>query len=488
MSDLLSRKLVIGLLLLLYLPYVNVHGYKHIGSESVGFRSVYAASKIAFARGAAPYAPDAFADSASLIGEPAPAAPPNRIIPPYPYSPPSLLLVYPLTFFAFTTARFLLLALSHTCVLSLFYLVVVKIIGPAIEPPIRNSLAPLCLLYLLVFHPVIANFQYGDIDIIILSLLCLTWYAVKTERAPAIIALPLLVAVLLNVSAAVCVAFLMIRRKFRATGWVVAGVSVAALLAFAVLPREVWADWIANVLPAAGYVATPADPLSAAQPHNHSINGFIWRLSAEQHFTDALVAVRDVIPLSLRNATVAFAEFVKRWTNLGPAGLLTCLLSLGVIGVTVLACYRSARKNGARRDRLIDLEFSLFLATMVLVAPNSSESQLVFLLPAALLAIHILLVAPHNRFYQAAAASSLCILAWNLSLETPAWQTGLWTMIVPIKFYAVAFIWCFFVGRVWNSDELPPPPFWRASAARSLQAAMAAERRAHRRFLDSVRR
>lgn len=424
MHDAAFKKALVGLLIVFYLPYLHLFGLRYIGRENVDFPTFYAAAKVVFEQRASPYTKTAFADEIALLGERAAPTPTGRLIPPFLYPPPSLPLFYPLIFLSFPAAKLLVLVLNHLCVLPILYIFLCKIFAPDFDKSLRQLVAPLCIIYVLVSFPVVANFEYGQINLIVLLLLGLSWYAVKSDRGPAAIAIPLALAVLMKTYPILLFPVLLMRKKYRAAAWLVGLLAAATIFSYIVLPKDTWHDWLTNVVPTGGYLENTFNLFSPAQARNSSINGFVSRIFTRHQWSETL------------------------WPNPALGRLVANLMALIVVGVTVGVSYVASRRE--KCGRLLDLSLSLFLIMMVLVAPLSWESHLVFVLPAALMAFHLIAAEPRWHFVHFGIVLAFAIIGWLMPLDSPGLTKGLWTLVIPIKFYALVIVWLFFVREVWR--------------------------------------
>ncbi len=417
-----GRKMFVVLLIFLYVPFV---GFRTNTERVVDFPTFYAGVKVTFEKGRSPYTKEAFVNDIELLGEPAGEAVIGRFIPPYLYPPPSLLLFYPLRFFSFRTAKVLLFILNHACVLPFVYIFLRKLINDDFSPPVRDIVAPLALIYVILAFPVIANFKYGQVNLIVLILLCAFWYALKNDKSPFLIALPLALAVLLKTYPILFVPLLLFRRRFRVTLWLFGILIFASVASYAILPRGTWHDWIVNVLPTGGYGKDTFNLFSPAQARNHSINGFVTRLLTPNRFSDPI------------------------WDNPPLGRALGYGLALIIGGVTLFVSFFSRRRN--RAETPLSLEVSLYLTMMVLLAPLSWESHLVFAFPAVLIALHLLAREKDKLWWEGAISTAASLIAWSLPVDVPGLTRGLWTLLIPVKFYALLVLWLYLVRAVWRS-------------------------------------
>jgi hypothetical protein len=129
-------------------------------------------------------------------------------------------------------------------------------------------------VYVLTYNPVVDNFAWGQINLIVLALVCFAWLALKRGGHALSVAVPLSLAILLKTYPVLLLPLLVIRRRYAAAAAVLALLGLYALAAWAALPRELWGDWARNVAPTGGYGLRPFGLFLPVEPWNHSINGF----------------------------------------------------------------------------------------------------------------------------------------------------------------------------------------------------------------------
>ncbi len=414
MSKRPTKQIVVWLFIFIYSAFVYQHGVKQLLEPNIDFPAFYWGAKLAFVEHRSPYTVDAFAEAKVQI---------EQHIFPYLYPPQSLLVFYPLTFFRYGVAKAVMLIINHACILLFMYLFFFKITEINIEEKFYEFTIPLFIVYTLGFYPVVANLIHGQINQIVLLLLCLTWYAMKKQAGSWLIALPLSMAILMKTYPALFILLLIINKRYRAVLWVCALLLAYSIVAYLVLPHAVWTDWVTNVLPTGGYGQVPFNLFSPAEMRNHSINGFISRIFLKNEFSEAL------------------------WPNPALARTLPYLLSFCVVAISIGVCYLASR-SGHDAGRLIDLEFSVFLLLMIMVGPLSWESHLVFVLPPALIAISCLLARRRSYFLQLMVVLSLFVIAWDIPITYPALRKGVLTLAIAAKFYAVVVLWIYFVLQI----------------------------------------
>jgi Ca2+/Na+ antiporter len=128
------------------------------------------------------------------------------------------------------------------------------------------------------------------------------------------------------------------------------------------------------------------------------------------------------------------------------AAPLSKVLEAIVIGITSLLAFRYYNRRRPS-DGLAD-DTAAFLLMMYLVAPVSWDHHLVYVLPAAILALGFILEGRIRGKAAFGLAVILCMLAWRVELDVSFFKKHWWTLLGFVKFYAVAALWVFFVVRL----------------------------------------
>jgi hypothetical protein len=126
-------------------------------------------------------------------------------------------------------------------------------IRPFDPPPgPRGLAAALMTVFVLNYYPVADNFAWGQINLIVLALVCFAWLALKRGGHALSIAVPLSLAILLKTYPVVLLPLLLIRKRYAAAGAVAGLLALYGLAAWLVLPAQLWGDWVRNVMPTGG--------------------------------------------------------------------------------------------------------------------------------------------------------------------------------------------------------------------------------------------
>ncbi len=410
-----GRGVLTLLFLLLYLPFVYDYGFRYLRASYTDFPSFYWAAHMAFVEGRSPY-------DFQHLEQLASGSTPH--VYPYLYPPTSLLTFYPFTFFSYTTAKIVMLAINHVMVLLFLHLFLFRIKQLGEQP----VLVAFGLVYVFAYYPIPVTLHHGQVNLVVLWLLCLAWYALKTTRPARHIAWPLSLAILVKSTPALVLVYLGVKKQYRAVMLTLALLALYAVVALILLPWQVWGEWLTRIAPSGGYGRVPLDLFSPAAPWNQSINGFTARLFLENEFSQPL------FPSATLGRIVPYT------------------LCIALLMITLLPMRRLASRGPINRH--LEAEFSLVLAAMFLVSPASWEHHLVWLLPSALCALFLAMEGHHRGARLLLALVALCAfaVAWPLRFASPLLANGLLTLGISVKMYAVAGLWLYLLVDLWSRE------------------------------------
>ena len=397
-----GSKALLWLAVFAYVPFLIAHGVECWTQPAVDFPPLYSATKVVFDQHLSPYREHAFDEQALALGRP---------VPPYIYPPPSLLLFFPLHFVDYDTAKALMLVVNHLCLLGAIAFLFGRLFREEFLHASSQLTAALVIIYVLLFDPAVVTLHLGQVNFLLLICLAFMWHALKRNGRPLAIAIPLTLAIVIKTYPALLVLPLLLRKRYRAAGWTIGLFIVACAASYFLLPHAIWNDWIVNVLPT-GAGVHPG-------PWNQNIRAFVGRAFMPNDFNQPLVAAPAV---------------VKPLIN---------LLSFGVVATTLWASVRCWRMPHSPRQ--IDILMSLYLFMIFLIAPVSWEHHFVYLLPSLVLVLLLLLEGTVHGQWRWITAFSLCLIAWKLPFQLPALTSGIWTLLISIKFYPAVALWMFFV-------------------------------------------
>lgn len=417
-----ASKALLWLVIFAYLPFLIAHGVNLWTQPAIDFPPLYSATRVTFDLHRSPYGQDAFQEQALALG---------RWVPPYIYPPPSLLVMYPLHFFSYDTAKALMLVVNHLCLLGAVAFVVRRLFREEFARAPSQLTAALVVIYVLLFDPTVVTLELGQVNLLLLVCLAFVWNALKRNGSALAIAIPLTLAIIIKTYPALLVGLLLLRRRYKAAAWTVGLFALACAASYVLLPHGIWNDWFAKVLP------------MGSEPHpgpwNQNIRAFVARAFMPNGFSHPLIAAPGV---------------VKPLIN----------LLVGIVGITTVwvsvRCWRLPHDR-----RLIDLLMSLDLVTIFLIAPVSWEHHFVYLLPSLILVVLLLLEGDVRGHWRWIMALSLCVIAWRLPFASPALTSGLWTLLISIKFYPAVAVWIFFVRETLRHSRTAAPNQVTSTAA-----------------------
>ena len=216
------RRCFFLILVFLYVPFAYTNGVKLHSIAFVDLSSFYYAAQTTFQRHQSPYAPGALAWGVQATHDP---------VWPYLYPPPTLLLFSPFAHMSYGTAKLLVLAANHLCVLALLFLLL-HLLGlsgflrPLASGQTQNDgtgrrewLAVFLTAYVFLFQPIVQTLLAGQINLYVILLLCLLWYALKKNALPVLCALPLAFAIVLKTYPLLFLPLLLFKGRWQAAAW-----------------------------------------------------------------------------------------------------------------------------------------------------------------------------------------------------------------------------------------------------------------------------
>ncbi|MDQ6860281.1 MAG: DUF2029 domain-containing protein [Verrucomicrobiota bacterium] len=415
MPDRLAKPVLIALVVFLYVPWAYHQGVRLLPGSSVDYPSYHYAAVMAFLKGQSPYLPTSFDMATQEMG--------TRVLP-YLYPPPSLLAFSPLALLSFSAGKALMILASHVCYLWATWVMLTRLVPHPDERWLRDLMIGLSLVYLFLFDPAIVTLQLGQVNLIVLPFLFLALAGMRENSAAWKIALPLSIAILLKTYPVLLLLPMLFRKQYKAIALTCVFFGFYTALSLVVFPLHIWTTWLQYVLPKGGYTNHEASALL----WNQNINAFISRL---------------FIGSDLSEAPLPFASLAKP---------IATALALAVLGLSAFFAFRAARRD--RGSAMSSTEIATFLLVIFLIAPLSWEHHLVYILPAALLALAILLRGELRMPLVVLLVAALCIIGWRVPFADESLRRGWWTLLISIKFYAVVVLWIFFIAQL-RREGLP---------------------------------
>ncbi|MEE9599474.1 MAG: glycosyltransferase family 87 protein [Anaerolineales bacterium] len=424
-----NATLLISLFLLSSLLFIIYNIYHSWAGIRVDFPSFYYATDLAFS-GVSPYN-RAIWNAVKSIHLP------NRDLYPFLHIPFSLVLFYPISLVDIQVSQSILFILNIAATFLLIYLLFIKILRKSILDPFVIIGGILILL----FPPVLKTISHGQVNLIVIVLICTFWWVIKENKSSLTISLLLAVSILLKVYPGILLLYLLIKKKFKSILLTVGIIVFFSLIGFLIFPTEIWTDWYSTV-GSVKYGGVFFREIPSWKVGNQSFNGFITRFFMG-------VRNRDIVSISdyfyrLKWSIKWIASSVLGYLSLGFSLLIWMVLAL-------------RKRMDASNETRSDLEISMLLLTMYLVAPISWYHHLVFILPP----IFVLL----NHFI---GNNSLGVSFWvlvilsgilfvNFNLSHPLFQNGLIGIFVSMHFFSVLGIWFVNLITIHNLSRINEP-------------------------------
>jgi alpha-1,2-mannosyltransferase len=409
--------------LFLYVPFLTTNGFQLAGKQNIDLPSFYFASDVTFNEHSSPYRDGAWNQTQQQL---------QQKVFPYLYPPPSLLLFLPFSWFSYEGVKTAALIVNHLSLLLLMYLLLFRIfrLPSPLNPPAEDDsnalqwlILPVALLYTLQFHPVTVTLQHGQINLVVMVQICLFWVLLRENRPAALTAAPLALAIILKTYPVIFLPLLLVRRQVRVAAWGLGYTVALTLLSLVVLPAGTWNDWLHFVAPTGGYAKVPFHLFSPAMPWNQSINGFTARLFLHPDYALAI--------------------------NPAAARFIPSLLAGVIVSVMV---WIGRRMNNRPRRRYVNEEIATVLLSIFLIAPLSWEHHLVFVLPAALLALVHMFRGRMSLPVAIVVGTAIGMIAWPLGFLFRLEGGGVMTLLVSMKFYGTVVLWLYFLSRLWQTE------------------------------------
>jgi hypothetical protein len=383
-------------LLVAALPFYKNYLWDQIDRGALDFPTYYAAGKMVTELKISPLDDFQWYKAREFV--------PEKKIFSYLYPPPSLLIFIPLSRFPYETSKVLFLIVNHLLfIASVFFLI------KATKLELGHIFTAALLISLFSFFPLIQTLDYGQINILILFLLVAFFIAYQSREKPWLVALPLSLAILIKVYPAIFVLLLIFRKEKKILLWLLIFLIAICALSAIVLPPEVWTDWLTNVAFNGGYISQLQEQAPGTH-ENQSMNGFITRLAFGGERIEAYLPVLYSLakPLAYTLA-IAFTAIISAPFFIYPK----------------------------IQTESFNLQFSIFLIAMHILAPITWDHHLVILLPVFFILLSFLKL--HNQW--PFSTLLLPVLLFWLGLKFPFrsiyFREGLATQLISIKFYGL---------------------------------------------------
>ena len=283
---------------------------------------------------------------------------------------------------------------------------------------LKENIAPLILLAFL-FAPVLFTLHKGQVNIVILFLLALTYWFYKRGNLTWA-GVSLACATMIKVVPGLLILYFLWKREYVVVWAAIGTIAIIGILGLMIAGPSVHHTFFSSVLPALD-VPRP-------NPSNQSLGGYLSLLLIPNPFTGCIL-----------NSPLLWK-------------LLTTLFSLLLLLSTLILCPRAKREKW-------DLEVSLVVATMPLVSQIAwVDLYTLFLLPYAVLARY-LLQGKGRRINVALVASSFLLLnsprfvdLWTHYVARYDWLLGN-PFFLGLPFYGAIAVWLVLARMCWMKGE-----------------------------------
>lgn len=424
-----NATLLISLFFLFSFLFIILNIFRSWTGIRADFPSFYYATELAF-NGLSPYNMKNW-NAVKLIHLP------NQDLYPFLHIPFSLVLFYPLSLVDFQISQSILFIANIAATFLLIYLVFIKILRKTILDPF----VVIGGIFLLLFSPVRETISHGQVNIIVIVLICIFWWAHKENKSSLAISLPLAVSILLKIYPGIFLLFLLTKKNFKCILLTVGIIVLFSLVALSIFPPEIWTDWYSTI-GSTSYGGIFARNILSWKVGNQSINGFISRFFLG-------VPNRQIASIS------DYIFLLTRWQKMIVSEALG-YISFGFLLLIWIFLVLRKRMDASNETRS-DLEISMLLLTMYLVAPISWDHHLVFILPS----IFVLLNNFISKNFLGGSFWVVIVLSVTLSvnfnLSHPFFQNGIFGIFVSMHFLSVLGIWFMNLLTIYNSSRIIEP-------------------------------
>lgn len=293
--------------------------------------------------------------------------------------------------------------------LELFF-VLLYLICEILGEKFGNWISIITLLYAAFFVPLTITISYGQINILVIVLICGAWYLAKEDSHPVWVALLLASAIILKLYPILLLVPFWLRKEYKTVGFTLLFIAILTGVTILVLPKGVWNSWYENV----GSVGYGVQVLGVRTtiPSNQSIYGFLARLlyGSNKRFSALLL---------LPEQAAALMPYVV-------IGLF--------LAISLLISFIS------RNYSTFDVQMSFWLVVSYLIAPISWHHHMVFLFPAILITMYTLY---QKREFKLLIPGVVFALFWlyNYPSNSPMFRQGLNILLMSVPLYLLLLFW-----------------------------------------------
>lgn len=325
--------------------------------RDLDFSAYWTAAQLAFSPEGAPY------DWRTLTRLGREWLPERSQVPGFIYTPVSLLAFAVFKGMEFTTAAGVMLLVNLLAAAAAF-----AFLARTLELRSSRRMFVCGAIYTLCFAPLYDSLGLGQVNPVLLLLLCAVWHAYRSHRAAWAGGLAAAAAVFLKFHFGLLLLPVLLRGQWRLAVWGTAFLALGVSLSEALLPFDAWAQWHEHVVSGSSLIRVPRGLPGVTEQSNLSLPGLTGRFL-------------------LKSPAFPNNPIPREWASLVATALCA---ALGCVMAWVL--WRSSRMP--RTPERADMEVCLVLATAFEVSPISWGPHLVFLLPVMYLLGRDVVLAP----------------------------------------------------------------------------------------------
>jgi hypothetical protein len=380
--------------------YPNLHGND--------FAHLYLGSYLA-TQGKNFYSPEILFSTAQALG--------IQHLNPFVYPPIVALFFIPLSLFSYQDAQLVWFILNHLFLILSFLFLILSFNSK------ENNLIYIAasLLLSISFAPLYRTLTAGQLNLLMLFLLSLTWY-LYTKKMPVGAGVVLAIATLLKLFPGLLILFFIWKKEYRVAISAIAVVVILVLLSLAIQGVPLYQDY-GTLLTQMSYGQSTWSQFQQrfdVEPANQSFHALVLRLFSSNPIT---TPISDVP---------------------GLAKILSGLFSISIIIITFWVTY--PKKDGKISLHTLQTDFALFLLTALLIPSLLWDHYLIYCFLILLCLLDFWLKSDKISIKSVIYISLLyLIMAIQFNFWSDLFRTDVGIFLMSLKFYPVLLIWIYLV-------------------------------------------
>jgi len=403
-----DKKFYLGAVIAAYAAFVVFTGFMAIPKSQIDFPTFYFPAKLAFEKGISPYNYAALQNAGSGI---------KQYVHMYLYPPAGLMLYYLLDLLPYEAAKIVMIFINHAMILLFLYLFFFRLMKIGLS----EAFFIFSAIYLFLFYPCKVNIEMGQVNLVLLVLICLGWVFLTEEKHPALVAAPFAAALLLKLFPLAFLLYFLFSKKFKVFFWFVFYIAAACLVSVILLPAPSWPAWFSQVAPTLGYSKNILNSLSPALPWNVNVNGFTARLFMENN---------NYAPVLFPNKILA--------------AIMPYIINFAIVAISCFVLLINAKNSRA----VYTDGACVFLLLLYMTASYTDEMHLAYIIPVILILLYRAVESDRNYFFGLSLAAAVC-LALPFPFMSTVFKNRFLSILLSFKFFILFAIWVYFIGSMW---------------------------------------